>query len=59
MIGLLLLVVLIGVGLYLVETYVPMSPPIRTVLRALVVILVLLYICAVFFGRADIDIPRP
>jgi hypothetical protein len=58
MIGLLLLIVLIGVGLYVVETYVPMAPPLRSLLRAAVVIIVLLYIWAVIFGRADVPVPR-
>jgi hypothetical protein len=58
MIGLLLLVVLLGVALYLVETYVPMAPPLKTVFRALVVIFVLVYVWAVFFGRADVPVPR-
>ena len=58
MIGLLLLVVLLGVALYLIETYVPMAPPLRSVFRALVVIFVLVYIWAVFFGRADVPVPR-
>jgi hypothetical protein len=58
MIGLLLLIVLIGVGLYVVETYVPMAPPLKSLLRAAVVIIVLLYIWAVIFGRADVPVPR-
>jgi len=58
MIGLLLLIVLIGVGLYLVETYVPMAAPLRTILRVAVVIIVLLYLWRVLFGGADIPLPR-
>lgn len=58
MIMLLLFVVLLGVGLYFVETYVPMAPPFKTLLRVLAVIFVLLYVWAVVFGRADVPIPR-
>jgi hypothetical protein len=58
MIGLLLLIVLIGVGLYLVETYVPMAPPLKTILRVAVVLVVLLYLWRVLYGGADIPLPR-
>jgi hypothetical protein len=37
MITLLLTLIIIGVALYLVETYIPMSPPIKTVIRVIVV----------------------
>ena len=49
MIRLLLLIVLVGVGLWVVETYVPMSPPIRVILRAVAVIFLLLVLLR-FFG---------
>jgi len=38
--------------MYLVETYVPMSPPIRIVLRVVVVLLLLLYLLRAF-GISD------
>jgi hypothetical protein len=43
-----ILLVIIGVALYLVETYVPMSPPIKTVLRVVVVIFLVLYLLSLF-----------
>jgi hypothetical protein len=55
MITLLIVIVIVGVGLYLVETYVPMSPPIRIVLRVVVVLVLLLYLLRVF-GIADIPV---
>jgi len=58
MIGLLLLIVLIGVGLYLIETYVPMAPPLKTLLRVAVILIVLLYLWRVLYGGADIPLPR-
>jgi hypothetical protein len=57
MIALLLLIVLLGVGLYFVETYVPMAPPFRTLLRVVVVILVLVYLWRVL-GGGDLALPR-
>lgn len=52
MITLIILIVIIGVAMYLVETYVPMSPPIRIVLRVVVVLLLLLYLLRAF-GISD------
>jgi hypothetical protein len=49
MIRLLLLIVIVGVALYLVETYVPMSPPIKVILRV-VAILFLVIVLLRFFG---------
>jgi hypothetical protein len=34
----LFVLVIVGLVLYLVETYIPMSPPIKTVIRVLVVL---------------------
>lgn len=33
------IVIVIGVAVYLVETYIPLTPPIRVVLRVLIVVL--------------------
>lgn len=41
---LLLVIVILGVVLYLVETYVPMSPPIKVLMRVVVVIFVILWL---------------
>jgi hypothetical protein len=57
MIALLLTLVIVGVVLYLIETYVPMSPPVKTVLRVVVVVLLILWLMRVF-GLADIAVPR-
>lgn len=42
MISLLLFLVVIGVALYLIEAYVPMDPAIKTVIRVLVVLFVVI-----------------
>lgn len=55
MITLLLVIVILGVGLYLVENYVPMSPPFKVVLRVVVVVLLILYLLRAF-GIADIPV---
>ena len=57
MITLLITLVIIGVALYLVETYIPMSPPIKTVLRVVVVLLLVLFLLRAF-GIADVGVPR-
>ena len=57
MIGLLLMLVIVGVCLWLVETYVPLSPPIKTVIRIVVVICLVLYLLRIF-GVADVPVPR-
>lgn len=57
MIALILVLALIGVGLYLLETYVPMAPPLRLIIRVVVVVAVILYLLQVF-GIGDIPVPR-
>lgn len=47
-IELLIILVVIGVGLYLVNTYVPMARPIKSILNVVVVILVILWLCELF-----------
>lgn len=55
MISVILTLVVLGLILYLVETYIPMSPPIKTVIRVIVIILLCLWLLRVF-GVADIPI---
>jgi hypothetical protein len=57
MIYVLVTLVIVGLCLYLAETYVPMSPPIKTILRVVVVLLIILWLLQVF-GVMDIPIPR-
>ncbi len=56
MIGLILLLVVVGVALYLIETYIPMSPPIKVVLRVVVVLALVLYVLRIF--GVDVAMPR-
>jgi hypothetical protein len=55
MITLLLTLIIIGVALYLVETYIPMSPPIKTVIRVIVVVILVLWLLRVF-GVSDVPV---
>jgi len=57
MIGLLLVLVVIGVVLYLVETKIPMDDTIKVVIRVIVVICVCLYLLRMF-GVAGVPLPQ-
>lgn len=48
MIELLILLVVVGVVLYLVNTYVPMAPPIKTIINVLVVLGLVIYLLQAF-----------
>jgi hypothetical protein len=57
MIQLILVLVIVGVCLYLIENYVPMSPPIKVVIRIIVVICLVLFLLRAF-GVMDVPVPR-
>ena len=57
MIGVLIVLIVVGVCLYLVQTYIPMAPPIKTVITVVVVLFLCLWLLSVF-GVADIPVPR-
>lgn len=57
MIAVFIVLVILGLCLYLLETYVPMSPPIVIVLRVVVVLFSILYLLRAF-GIADVPVPR-
>ena len=57
MIGLLLVLVIIGVVLYLVETKIPMDDTVKVIIRVVVVIVACLWLLKVF-GVADVPIPQ-
>jgi hypothetical protein len=56
MISLILTLVVLGLCLYLVETYIPMSPPIQLVIRIIVVIFCVLLLLRAF-GIVDVPVP--
>lgn len=55
MIELLLLVIVLGVIMYFVETYLPMSPPFKTLLRVIVVVIIIMLVIR-WFGL-DLSLP--
>jgi len=52
-IELIIVLVIVGLCLYLVETYIPLSPPIKIVIRVVVVLVLVLWLLRVF-GITDI-----
>lgn len=52
MITLIIALVILGVALYLLETYVPLSDPIRIIIRVVVVLIIVVYLLK-FFGITD------
>ena len=55
LISLLIVLVVVGVLLWLVETQIPMSPPIKTIIRVVVIVVVVLWLLRLFVG----DVPLP
>lgn len=56
MIAVLLTLIIVGVCLYFVQTYIPMAKPIKTLITVVVVIVICLWLLHVF-GVADLPIP--
>lgn len=56
LIELVVALILVGVLLYLVETYIPMAPPIKLIIRIVVILVVVLWLLRAFVG--DIPLPR-
>ena len=57
MIQVLVVLVVVGLILYLVQTYIPMAAPIKTVLTVVVVLFLCLWLLQVF-GVGDLPVPR-
>lgn len=57
MIQVIVVLVVVGLCLYLIDTYVPLSPPIALVLRVVVVLCCCLWLLGVF-GILDVPVPR-
>ena len=56
MASLLLTIVILGFVAYLIEAYIPMSPPIAKLFRLVVVVLVIIFVLR-FFG-VDVALPK-
>lgn len=48
LIGIVIVLIVVGVLLWLVETYIPMNPTIKRILEAIVIIVVVLWLLQVF-----------
>jgi hypothetical protein len=59
MLEVILTIVVVGVLLWLVTTYVPMAPPIKTILVAVVVIALVLWLLSVFGVLNLLNTPVP
>jgi hypothetical protein len=53
----LILLIIVGVVLWLVQTYIPMAPPIKTVITVVVVLVLCLWLLSLF-GIGDIYVGR-
>lgn len=59
LINLIIFLVIVGVGLYLINTYVPMAPPIKTILNVVVILVVCIWLLSAFGGLGNIYVPQP
>ena len=59
MISLLITLIVIGILLWLVNTYIPMDQKIKTILNVVVVICVVLWLLSVFGVLGAVDVPLP
>ena len=57
MITLIVTLVILGLCLYLAETYIPMSPPIQLIIRVVVVLFIILLLLRAF-GIMDVPVPH-
>lgn len=57
LISVILVLVVVGVVLWLVNTYIPMAQPIKTVINVLVVIILCIWLLSLF-GIGDVTIGR-
>lgn len=54
LISLIIVLVVVGVCLWLVETYLPISPPIKVVIRVVVVLVLVVWLLRLFVGNIRI-----
>lgn len=57
MIAVLVVLIVVGVLLYLVETYLPLAAPIKVIIHVVVILFVCLWLLNVF-GLMDLPVPR-
>jgi hypothetical protein len=54
----LVILVVVGVVLWLINTYVPMQPPIKTVLNVIVVLMLCLWLLSIFNIIGPLNLPK-
>lgn len=47
-INLVVVLIVIGVAMYLINTYIPMAPPVKTILNVVVILVLCLWLLSVF-----------
>lgn len=58
MIALILTLAIIGLVLYLIETYIPMDPVIKQLIRIIVIVCLVLWLLQLFGLVGDVPVPR-
>jgi hypothetical protein len=58
LVSFLITLMLVGVGLYLVNTLIPMDARIKTVINVVVIVLVVFYVLQSFGLLSGVDVPR-
>jgi len=58
LISLVVVLIVVGVLLWLVNTYIPMAQPIKTIINVVVIIAVVLWLLAAFGVLGDVDAVR-
>jgi len=56
LISLIVALIIVGLLLYLEETYLPIAQPIKVIIRVIVILVVILWLLQAFIG--DIQVPR-
>ncbi len=56
LINLIIVLIVIGVALYLINAYIPMAQPIKTILNVVVILVVCLWLLGIF-GIGNMTIP--
>lgn len=57
LISIVIVLLVVGVLLWLIETQVPMDPSIKTIIRVVVIVVVVLWLVRIFLG-GDIAVPH-
>jgi hypothetical protein len=58
MIELIIILVIVGLALYLVNTYVPMAPPVKTILNVVVILILCLWLLRMFGISTGAGLPK-